>query len=689
MVRIILIPSPQGRQAWTVNGDGQGVEMELMEDGTTRFLRSLWSSSSRSCLASNCEEERPKLQTISGYARISGRRVIIQDGVIKQLIQRRQQPPAQTVLTVPKLETATTTTTSSFIASQPEAFEYQQHQCCAAGSLCETTESRFGEARLYCLGSPDGTVDGQPLLSGGLSMDELEGKSFMEMLREDADGDVMLGSEWSEAVTLMPQVRTEPDDTVQIEPKVAEASKSTAFAQDTTTQESGFNDAVSENGCASASDTINMPPSSTERLAEKSPMSSKLPVDEHNETLNESSGKVFTSAPRASDATVSKALKKRTVVLMDRWRTEEQAGTAAKNSTKSSDCVTITKKPRPNFVNPWAVMNSTETGLETAQTSSSSSWFSSRTTLDEINKKDSDFGTASKTIVTTSTAVTTNPAVAAKPATVTSLTANMDVSSNSELPAVAACVTIDTSVEATTTVPAATKKGLGPRLSLEASHTSRPAPARASSWHDDLEGAPKHTNRTRFLSLPTRLSDVALEEICGIVEEDVETVEEAEEVVDSDIVTAALGAESISQAEASPDTGITEDEGGGGGGGGGSSSSGMSTRSTEAELTSTDAAAPTVSLVASEELPSTPRTPLSPAPGSPFRAKQPSAGGTEKEKGGGGVRPVLAEDTHVSASWEILCEVPCADVGEGGKEHSWQASGASECAAGRVVSQSV
>ena len=90
MVRIILIPSPQGRQAWTVNGDGQGVEMELMEDGTTRFLRSLWSSSSRSCLASNCEEERPKLQTISGYARISGRRVIIQDGVIKQLIQRRQ-----------------------------------------------------------------------------------------------------------------------------------------------------------------------------------------------------------------------------------------------------------------------------------------------------------------------------------------------------------------------------------------------------------------------------------------------------------------------------------------------------------------------------------------------------------------------------------------------------------------------
>lgn len=515
-------------------------------------------------------------------------------------------------------------------------------------------------------------------------MDELEGKSFMEMLREDGDGDVMLGSKWSETETLIHQVRTEPDDTVQIEPRVAEASRSTAFVQDTTTQESGFNDAVSENGCASASDTINMPSSSTERLAEKSLMSSKPPVDEQNETLNESSGKVFTSAPRASDATVSKASKKRTVVLMDRWRAEKQAGTAAKNYAKSSDCVTITKKPRPNFVNPWAVMTSKETGPETAQTPSSSSWFSSRTTLDEINKKDCDFGTASKTIVTTSTAVTTNPAAASKPATVTSLTASMDVSSNSELPAVAACVTIDTSVEATatTTVPAARKKGPGPRVSFEASHTSRPAPARASSWHDDLEGAPRHANRTRFLSLPTRLSDETLEEICGIVEEDVETVEEAEEVVDSDIITAALGAESIFQAEASPDTGITEDKSGGG-------SSGMSTKSTEAELTSTDTADPTVSLVASEELPSTPCTPPSPAPGSPFRAKQPFAGSTEKEKGDGGVRPVLAEDTHVNVSWEILCEAPCADVGEGGKEHSWQASGASECTAGRVISQSV
>lgn len=685
MVRIILIPSSQGRQAWTVNGDGQGVEMELMEDGTTRFLRPLWSSSSRSRLASDGEEERPKLQTISGYARISGRRVLIQDGVIKQLMERRQQPPAQTVLAVPKLATATTTTSSSVIANQPEAFECQQHHGCAAGSPSETSESSFGEGRLYCLGSPDGTVGDQPLLSGGFSMDELEGNSFMEMLREDGDGDVMLGSEWSETMTLMPQVRTEPDDTVQIEPRVAEAFKSTAFAQDTTTQESGFNDAVSENGCASASDTINMPSSSTERLAEKSLMSSKPPVDKQNETLNESSGKVFTSAPRASDATVSKALKKRTGVLLDRGRAEEQAGTAAKSSTKSSDCVTITKKARPNFVNPWAVMTSTETGPETAQTSSSSSWFSSRTTLDEINKKDCDFGTASKTIVTTSTAVTTNPAAVAKPATVTSLTANMDVSSNSELPAVAACVTIDTNVEATatTTVPAARKKGPGPRVSLETpSHTSRPAPARASSWHDDLEGAPRHASRTRCLSLPTRLSDETLEEICGIVEEDVETVEEAEEVVDSDIVTAALGAESIFQAEASPDTGITEDEGGGG-------SSGMSTKSTEAKLTSTGTADPIVSLVASEELPSTPCTPPSPAPGSPFRAKQPFAGSTEKEKGGGGVKPVLAEDTHVNASWEILCEVPCADAGQGGKERSWQASGASECTAGRVISQSV
>ena len=72
VVRIVLIPSSQGRQAWTVNSDGRGVEMELMEDGTTRFLRPLWSSSSRSRLASDGEEERPKLQTISGYARISG-----------------------------------------------------------------------------------------------------------------------------------------------------------------------------------------------------------------------------------------------------------------------------------------------------------------------------------------------------------------------------------------------------------------------------------------------------------------------------------------------------------------------------------------------------------------------------------------------------------------------------------------
>ena len=144
---------------------------------------------------------------------------------------------------------------------------------------------------------------------------------------------------------------------------------------------------------------------------------------------------------------------------------------------------------------------------------------------------------------------------------------------------------------------------------------------------------------------------------------------EAEEVVDSDIVTAALGVEKLPQTEVSPDLAVLnhgEDSG----------SSDVSRRSREAELTPIDTAAPTVSLVASEEVPSTPSTPLSPAPCSPFRARQPFVRNAENDKDGRRVQLETDESGNRAASWEILYEVPAA--GESGKEPGqWQASGTS------------
>ena len=760
MIQIILIPTSKGRQAWTSTSSEQDTAMDLTEGGARRSARQLtMSTMQRLRLASDGEEDRCRLQMIpAGWVQVSGKKLIIHNGKVRELLQRSQHLQTMTATrTFPTTATATATatTTGTFTGQPEEAFRYVQqvpvagHASSRRETLAEQTlgSTSFSEAQLYCTEPPECTADGQTLMSGGFSLSDFPGKSYMEMLQEDASGDVGTtgsGNHVTVPMAVTPQVKSEPDDdTGRTEPPtVPRTPENASLAQDTTMQESGLNDATQENSsavstaaaaaaaaaAASTSYSTNTSSSSTKPQTDTflfQAGSRPAGDDELYKRSNESSEyNLFTGVPRASDATVSKAVKNMTIkgVLMDRWLAEG-GGAQEENSTeRSRDCVTAGEKAsRASNVNPWAVTSSsgssnssTATGPDpTEETSLSTAWGRSGSAMGEFTNATVDpceaphFNPGSDVI----DAVASLGALSRDTATVTTTTTLLDmgmgvVSSHSGA----------RDIGTTTTAPMPVTTEPHTHFPFQVPRTSRPpAPARTTSWHVDddfLAETLRTTRRLRCFSLPTSLTDIALEEIDGIVEEETEEVvsaeeaEEAEEeevvVVDSDIVQEALGVEHLPELDPdlSADARSSLGRGGGGGGGGGggrrndSSCSEMMMMMMSGgtpELTSRveAAAALTVSLVTADDVPSTPTSPTSPAPRSPFRARQPDSansavstgstggtGGTASDQGGVRAKTELLRGGGGGAtSWEFICEVPTYP-GEA-EERRWQASGKS------------